>query len=269
MIAQVYDSIKTLKPHIKFGVSPFGIVENKYAGTNGFESYYRIYCDPLTWLKDKTVDYVLPQLYWEIGNKAADYSKLLPWWAQLKTDRHLYVGLFSSKISAQNWKGSKSEIGDEIRMNRKFPNVRGEVFFSAKSIADNYGGLKDSLKSRFYLYPSFVPVMNWIDSTLPAAPENVSLFADSNFISLTWQHSDLNKKDTNHLKFVIYLFSEKDKIDLQDPSKIIAINNNGKNSVIFKRSDIKENSYFVITAMDRMQNESLPSEPVFLFRRKN
>ena len=39
MVAQVYDSIQTIKPYVKFGISPFGIVENKYAGTNGFESY--------------------------------------------------------------------------------------------------------------------------------------------------------------------------------------------------------------------------------------
>ncbi|HVO72737.1 MAG TPA: family 10 glycosylhydrolase, partial [Ignavibacteriaceae bacterium] len=39
LVAQVYDKINSINPRIKFGISPFGILENKYAGTNGFESY--------------------------------------------------------------------------------------------------------------------------------------------------------------------------------------------------------------------------------------
>ena len=71
-------SIKAIKLWVKFGISPFGIVENKFAGTNGLDSYNVLYCDPVTWLKNKTVDYILPQLYWEIGSKAGRLCKPAP-----------------------------------------------------------------------------------------------------------------------------------------------------------------------------------------------
>ncbi|MEH0158203.1 family 10 glycosylhydrolase [Limibacter armeniacum] len=104
MVEKVYNTIKTAKPFVRFGISPFGIwstdasAATKYdttlpTGIVGLDAYNQIYCDPLAWLKAGTVDYITPQLYWPTGG-GQDYETLINWWAQ-QVDRygkHMYVG---------------------------------------------------------------------------------------------------------------------------------------------------------------------------------
>jgi uncharacterized lipoprotein YddW (UPF0748 family) len=265
MVAQVYDSINAIRPAVKFGISPFGIVQNKYAGTDGFNSYDILYCDPLTWIKDKTVDYVTPQIYWEIGKKVADYEVLLPWWASVTGDRHLYIGHFSSRFAAKNWTGNKAEMGDQIRMNRVTPNVLGSVFFSAKSISNNYSGFADTLRNSFYKYPAFPPIFDWKDTASPKAPINLNAFGDSTGILLRWE-KPAEEESTNKIRYyAIYRFETGEPDDISDVRKIIKMVRSNRH--VFKDyiqlEDQKEFTY-VVTSLDRLYNES-PPDAVFHF----
>jgi len=93
MVAEVYDTIQIVKPHVRFGLSPFGIWTTNQAvaaqegislpeGITGGNMYAEIYCDPIAWLKQGKVDYVSPQLYWGTGGPQ-DYGKLCPWWSAI------------------------------------------------------------------------------------------------------------------------------------------------------------------------------------------
>ncbi len=256
MVAEVYDTIQAINPHVKFGISPFGIVLNKYAGTNGFESYKKIYCDPLTWLKDKTVDYVLPQIYWSIGNKAANFAKLLPWWASVVDGRQLFVGCFSSRMASPDYKGSPSELEDQIRLSRQILNVGGVVFFSAKSIVNNYSHFADSLKV-YFKYPALIPVMKWKDSIPPNPPVNLKAEKDSSGIILTWNRPAVASDGDTAYKFVIYRFSPSEQINLNNATHILKVTSNAKDSYVDSTAAGKNLDYtYVVTALDRMNNES-------------
>ena len=56
-IKQLHDSIKSIKPWVKFGVSPFGIYRNKIntlnigSDTKGLQNYDDLYADVLLWVK--------------------------------------------------------------------------------------------------------------------------------------------------------------------------------------------------------------------------
>ena len=255
MIAKVYDTINRINPKIIFGVSPFGIVENKYANTNGFSSYNTIYCDPLTWIKDKTVDYVLPQLYWEIGNNRADFQKLLPWWASIKDGREIYIGLNSSKMASPGWQGNPSELYNEIRMVRQFKNISGIVFFSAKSIFQNHSGLADSLKDSFLKFPAFVPVMKWKNFAPPDAPINLTVEGNDSSRVLTWARPVINTDSA--LNFVVYRFLDDEKIDLNNPKNILTIiYRNFSYTDIDLLKDIKKITY-IVTSLSNKQVESI------------
>ncbi|MEG1587111.1 MAG: family 10 glycosylhydrolase, partial [Bacteroidales bacterium] len=103
MIAQVYHKIQDLKPFVKFGVGPAGIwggpksAADAYGVTNpagigsGF-AYNKIFCDPLAWLHEKTIDYISPQIYWTIGSAGTDYDILSKWWSEVsnKFNRNFY-----------------------------------------------------------------------------------------------------------------------------------------------------------------------------------
>ena len=91
-IEQVRNTINSIKPHVQFGISPFGIWRNKKndprgSETNGLQNYDQLYADILLWMEKGWIDYVVPQLYWEIGKKVADYEILAHWWAQHATDK--------------------------------------------------------------------------------------------------------------------------------------------------------------------------------------
>ncbi|MBN2600656.1 MAG: family 10 glycosylhydrolase, partial [Candidatus Marinimicrobia bacterium] len=74
LIESIYDSIRIIKPDVKFGMSPFGIWKNGVPdGIVGTSSYSAIYCDPIAWLDGHYIDYLTPQLYWPFGG-AQDYG---------------------------------------------------------------------------------------------------------------------------------------------------------------------------------------------------
>ncbi|NOX65678.1 MAG: family 10 glycosylhydrolase [Chlorobi bacterium] len=260
LMAEIYKIIKESKPKVKFGISPFGIVLNKYAGTNGFNSYNILYCDPLNWLDNKIVDYITPQIYWEIGHPKADYAKLLPWWATVTDGRHLYVGLYSSKMASPNYKGKRSELGDEIRLNRATKNVLGSVFFSAKSISRNWSGLADSMKLDWYKNLSIPPVMTWLDSISPLPVEKLRRIETDSGILLFWNLPDAAEDGEFPYYYLVYRFEDKGQIDLNDPSKIIAKVFN-KNTNYFDLAELENGKtyYYIVTSVDRMHNESKPA----------
>lgn len=121
MVKACYEVIKSINGNIKFGISPRGIWKNKSSDvsgsdTSGSESYYDIYADTRTWIKNNWLNYVAPQVYWEIGNKVADYSKLIPWWANevINTNVKLYIGQGIYKEAVAR------ELLKQIELNKKY-----------------------------------------------------------------------------------------------------------------------------------------------------
>jgi uncharacterized lipoprotein YddW (UPF0748 family) len=260
MVKEVYDSIKAIKPYVKFGISPFGIVENKFARTNGLDSYNILYCDPVTWLKNKTVDYILPQLYWEIGSKAADYASLLPWWSLSAGERQVYVGIFSTKMAAPAYKGSSNELEKQIDLSRQMIKTYGTVFFSAKSIAGNYSHFADSLKL-YYRYPSLLPEMKWIDSVPPLAPVNLKAAEIDSSVVLSWDKPLPASDGDTAYKYVVYRFDYVDQLNLEYAWHILKILVG--NETVYTDTTIGKGKLqytYVVTALDRLNNESNPAK---------
>ena len=123
-----------------FGVSPFGVWRNSQAdggaGTKGLESYSEIYCDTLSFVREGTVDYVAPQLYWGIGDKDADFSLLLDWWNNsLKgTDTALVPCLAPYRYSDGAYK--QGEITEQIRLSKKGSSYAGCALFGYAALTD-------------------------------------------------------------------------------------------------------------------------------------
>ncbi|MDR1591842.1 MAG: family 10 glycosylhydrolase [Prevotellaceae bacterium] len=113
MVAAVYDTIQTIKPFVTFGVSPFGTwtTDASVAAARGIllpagvgatgNMYAEIYCDPVAWLEQGTVDYVSPQLYWTTYS-AYPYGKLAAWWSDIanRFGRHFYASHSVSELSS-------------------------------------------------------------------------------------------------------------------------------------------------------------------------
>lgn len=178
IIKMLGTTIKKANPRVKFGISPFGVWRNSSvdkrgsASQAGVTNYDDLYADILLWQDKAWIDYIVPQLYWEIGHKLVDYNMLLNWWANNTYGRHLYIGhgiyRYSENKSAA-WR-SYHQIPNQIKSLRKYPDVQGSVYFSSKSFNSNPNGWNDSLRNNYYKYPAIVPPMNWIDSIAPLKP---------------------------------------------------------------------------------------------------
>ena len=143
LIEQLSKDIKKTKPNVKLGISPFGVWRNASTdplkGSNtkaGVQNYDDLYADILLWVDNNWIDYVVPQIYWNQGFNLADYDTLVNWWSEAVSGKktELYIGQAAYKV--KEWKNS-SELLNQIDYNRSFPQVKGSIFFSYKSLLDN------------------------------------------------------------------------------------------------------------------------------------
>lgn len=144
LIRDTYQSIKAIKPQVAFGVSPFGIWANAKqipggSDTAGNQSYVNHYADTKKWVEQGIVDYIMPQLYWQIGYSLADYQKLVSWWHQVvqPTRVKLYIGMAAyragNKDTTSPWYGD-AEIQRQLTLNRQFSTISGNVFYRYASL---------------------------------------------------------------------------------------------------------------------------------------
>jgi uncharacterized lipoprotein YddW (UPF0748 family) len=152
LVREMAVRVKRIRPTTQFGISPFGVWRNaandsRGSDTRAMQTYDDLHADTRKWVRRGWIDYVCPQLYWNIGFAAADYAKLLPWWADVArgSDTRLYVGeaLYKAGDPAQPaaWQDA-AELSRHLTLAGEYPQVRGHVFFSAKEVrADRIGAL--------------------------------------------------------------------------------------------------------------------------------
>lgn len=155
LVAQLDTAVHNIDPDIQFGISPSGIWANKStdprgSDTNGSEHYVSSYADSLYWIENGLVDYIIPQIYWEIGHKLADFATLADWWndAVAGSDVHLYIGMGAYRC-ADNPTGvwtTTDPLFDSLAYLENKDNIGGCVFFRYGSIPA-VSGMADRLTS--------------------------------------------------------------------------------------------------------------------------
>ena len=160
VIQDIHRTIRECNKNVLFGISPFGVWRNASvdstgsATTAGITNYDDLYADIRLWIKSGWIDYVLPQLYWEIGKKAADYEILAHWWANevRSTNCRLYIGMAPYRLenaSPKNPWGQGNEISRQMQLNRTIPEITGECFYSTRPLLRNPRGVCDTI-AEFY-----------------------------------------------------------------------------------------------------------------------
>ncbi|MFJ7333518.1 glycoside hydrolase family 10 protein [Streptomyces sp. NPDC101116] len=153
LVREMADRVREVRPGTRFGISPFGVWRNAStdpAGSDtraGVQTYDDLHADTRKWVREGWIDYVVPQLYWNIGFAAADYAELVRWWAEVANDSpaQLYVGeaLYKAGDPAQPaaWQQT-GELSRHLTLAKEYPQVRGHVYFAAKDVAaDRIGAM--------------------------------------------------------------------------------------------------------------------------------
>lgn len=261
-IKQLSDSIHQTKPWVKFGVSPFGIYRNKKSApmvgsnTRGLQNYDDLYADVLKWVNNGWVDYCVPQLYWEIGNKAADYEELIKWWNSHAGNRPLYIGedIERTVKYADKRNPNQNQQPAKYALHNSLPNVKGTVLWYAKTAVDNIGNYGTALQQKYWKTPALQPLMPFIDNKAPKKPRKVAPVWTSDGLIMFWQAPKAKKWSDEAVRYVVYKFKKGEKINLDDVSKIVKITSDTMLKLPYNGG--VESYTFVVTAVDRMSNES-------------
>ncbi|MET8075987.1 family 10 glycosylhydrolase [Streptomyces sp. NPDC005303] len=168
LVLETAARIKRIRPTAQFGISPFGVWRN--AATDplgsdtraGVQSYDDNFADTRKWVREGWIDYLVPQLYWNIGFAAADYAELVPWWArQAQGSRtRLYLGeaLYKAGDPAQPaaWQ-DPAELSRHLTLAREYAQVRGHVFFAAREVTSDRIGAMARVVADHYQKPAAPP----------------------------------------------------------------------------------------------------------------
>lgn len=262
LIEGLHQTIVDAKPWVRLGISPFGVWRNKSTDPRGSETkalqnYDDLYADVLLWTEKGWVDYMLPQLYWELEHNRASYIELVKWWETQSNGRHMYIGQDVAKtMTLPDLAPSteKTQLRHKIELARAGKNIHGNCWWPGYSITKNVNGVADSLSNEFQSTIALIPSYGWICDETPAAP--TSLEAKDG--RLTWKSAQPAGKVGDTVKFVIYHLPDGDAaVAMNDPVNIVDVVYGNEWSI----PSGSQGRYFV-TALDRVNNESLPSSTV-------
>ena len=252
-IEQLYQTVHSVKPWVKVGISPFGIYRNQKndpngSRTNGLQNYDDLYADVLLWDREGWMDYCVPQLYWEIGNKAADYEELIHWWNANITKSDLYIGEDIERTAKFNQMARKMELHTQM------PRIKGTVLWYAKAAVDNVGNYGTKLRTNYWRYPALQPTMKSIDSKAPKKPRKVQVIDVEGQKVLFWTAPKGEGWKDAAVKYAVYRFNQGEKVDINNTSKLVAIT--GETHYELPAAEEGSRCVYAITALDRVQNES-------------
>ncbi|HEY1114071.1 MAG TPA: family 10 glycosylhydrolase [Chitinophagaceae bacterium] len=269
LIRRLNETIGSLKPWVKFGVSPSGIYRNSTnpdlgTPTSGLQHYITLYADSRKWLQEGWIDYLAPQVYWYIGQPGADYGKIVPWWNNNTYGRHMYIGLAGYKVNdpAQgvHW-ANPSQIPNEVRLNRSLSNIAGQAVYNTSSLRSTTKlGFRDSLRLDFYRKPALQPTMPWKDATPPGAPTDLKVVkygADS--VVLDWTSTATATSELDKVRQFVLYRSESPEVDISNAENILLIANSDSTRFRDRTANAGTTYYYVVTAVDRLHNESVSS----------
>lgn len=261
LIYDLHNAIRETKPWIKFGVSPFGIYRNKKSdangsNTNGLQNYDDLYADVILWADKGWVDYLVPQVYWEIGHPAADYDTLVRWWAVHAHNRPLFIGQDVARTAAAPDKQNPqvNQIAAKMKLQRAFSSIEGSCQWPALEVVKNTGGYRDMLCQYYHKYPALQPKFPFIDDKAPGKVKKLKSIWTKDGLIMVWFAPKAKKPMDEVHRYVIYRFAKGEKVNLNDPSKIITITNDTYYKLPYV--DGKRKFNYVVTALDRLQNES-------------
>lgn len=191
-VEDMYDLVKSKKPWVRVGISPFGIWRPGVpAGIEaGVDAYEHLACDARKWLSKGWVDYLAPQLYWRCSPQKQSFPALMQWWAAQNPSRPIWPGIATARIQSSEDPGrTSSEIDRQVAFSRSLARTYpGQCFWSIKSIMQNKGDIKNHLQ-QLYSGAAVPPPMPWCGTDTPGKPSLTANSSSNGGIFMQWSSS--------------------------------------------------------------------------------
>ncbi|HEX9171912.1 MAG TPA: family 10 glycosylhydrolase, partial [Telluria sp.] len=269
LIQRVNDSIRAVKPWVKFGISPSGIYRSSTdpavgspTSAGALQHYSAMFADSRKWIQSGWVDYLTPQVYWYIGQTGSDYKLLVPWWNDNAFGRHVYVGLADYKMNTAGWT-DPAQIRNQIGLNRANANVYGQIHFRHAFLAANPLNYRTDLQQNVYNRPALLPAMLWKDNLPVPGPSGlVATPVAPNAVQLTWSPAAASGDEMEKTRhFAIYRSEQRD-MDIEASANLLALTTT--NETGFTDATVAAGKYYFykVTALNRLDHESAPANTV-------
>lgn len=295
MIREAYQSIKSIKPYIKFGLAPAGAgggnprycaftdkEKSEISVLNGNINinvtwsdwqYNTIYADLIAWLREGTIDYISPQLYWSTKHQTNPFDSMCQWWQEVSSyfGRHCYP---SNGFSGGYTNGGKvqddwDEIVTQIKTTREvaITNAPGSIVYPANyfdpQLSDYYnsGLAGKTLSSNVYQKKALVPAITWQNATNPGIPQNLKFSSGK----LSWDNATMIDGSVTGIGMRYAVYAIPLSVGINDAKSTIHTNDGGFKadylldvtySNSFDVSSYSSSSYwYAVTIVDRYGNE--------------
>lgn len=260
LVKEVNQTIKSIKPWVQFGISPFGVWKNGSTDPRGSDTqagqttYDDLYADPLLWMQEGWIDYLAPQVYWSMDLPVASHRKIVDWWSKNSNNTNLYIGNGAYKVRNNSdlaWE-RKNELPDQMTLARKTPEISGNILFSAKSLMNDNPDVVDYLKKKYYRLPALTPQITGKETTDNNKVALVSSTKNGKAIQLTFNGID-------SMSYAL-LYTAGKRVKAEYPMKKLQqkINVKGNSGQLTVPEVIASERYFAITFLDRYGKESTP-----------
>ncbi len=171
MVQAVSQTIRESEPGLVFGISPQGKHDNSMT----------VYANSLTWMQNKWIDYLAPQIYWQNGHPTADFSTVIRFWHNSSYGVPVIPGLAAYKYGDSQYPSyTLEELLYQVDITRSLSSMRGNCWFRVAHILGY--SLSNYIKNSIYPYKSLVPKLGSSSAQSPSPP-TVTL----NNKILTWQ----------------------------------------------------------------------------------
>ena len=267
IIQELQHTIKTLKPWVQFGISPFGVWRNESDDSRGSATkagqtnYDDLYADIVLWMSKGWIDYILPQAYWHIGHDKADYKEVVGWWAKNSFGTNLYIGHGLYRLGDLNedkaWNlKNPTQIERQLEVNTHLSQIQGSVFFSAKSFIKNPLQINDLLQNKYFKRPVLQPVSNKNERFTPQPVSKAQLTKlKSKQYLLEWEVTPENVS-FQAVKFLIYHFDKGEVHNIYKSDNIISLT--GESQLLIPKKTLQSGDSLLIIAVSKNNNLSSP-----------
>ena len=194
----------------------------------------------------------------EIGHSAACYEELVYWWNRnIAGDCHLYIGQdLCRSLDAGDVSPRHSQLGHKMVLTRYLDYISGVCFWSGYQLLDNYKGAGHELRSSFFSLPALIPAYEHIDNRPPSGVKKLHTRWSSDGFYLEWKTDKTRDEMQRPAYYCVYRFHEEAEVDLDDVKALVATVRENRYRLPYK--DGSKKYIYVITAIDRMHNESEP-----------
>ena len=253
LIQELKYTIASTKPWVRFGISPFGIYRNKRSHpggseTNGLQNYDDLYADVKLWVQKGWIDYNMPQIYWENGHAAADYTTLLHWWHDNNFKQPLYIGQDIKRSTDRN------ELQTKIAQSRQLPHVHGNSYWYGYQILENAENSANILKSDIHRHKALIPAYTHMHKGRPDKVKGLKDVFLEDIRFLTWNKSkDLDNPENGQM-YVVYRFRQGESVNINRSENILSVTSD--NFFVLPYEGGRRKYTYVVTALDAFKNES-------------